>query len=69
LLFQKGTNFNDIEAWQKRGVGMYWETYEKKAFNPKTGEEVLATRRRLKVNYELPYGDEYGEFIAGFKNI
>jgi len=28
LLFQKGTNFNDIEAWQKRGVGMYWETYE-----------------------------------------
>lgn len=64
LLFQKGTNFNDIEAWQKRGVGMYWETYEKKAFNPKTNEEVMATRRRLKVDYELAYGDAYGDFLS-----
>lgn len=26
LLFQHGTNFNDVPNWQKRGVGLYWNT-------------------------------------------
>jgi len=29
LLFKYGINFNDVPAWQKRGVGLYWETYDK----------------------------------------
>lgn len=64
LLFSKGTNFNDVPSWQKRGVGVYWETYEKEAFNPKTNEQVMAERRRLKVDYELPIKDAYGAFIC-----
>jgi tRNA(His) 5'-end guanylyltransferase len=63
LLFQHGVNFNDVPNWQKRGVGLYWETYDKPAVNPLTGQEVFAKRRRIKVDYELPMRDAYGEFI------
>ncbi|MBU6951073.1 tRNA(His) guanylyltransferase Thg1 family protein [Hahella sp. HN01] len=63
LLFQKGVNFNELPNWQKRGVGMYWEQYEKEALNPKTGETVTAMRKRLKVDYELPMKDKYSAFI------
>ena len=63
LLFQNGINFNDLPKWQKRGVGLFWENYEKQAFNPKTNENVLAARRRLKIELELPMRDEYDFFI------
>src|SRR5215510_1096323 len=63
LLFQHGVNFNDSPNWQKRGVGLYWEIYDKSAVNPQTGEEVIARRRRVKVDYELPMKDQYSDFI------
>jgi tRNA(His) guanylyltransferase len=63
LLFQHGTNFNDVPKWQKRGVGLYWEDYEKTALNPKSNETVTATRRRIKRDLELPMRDEYTAFI------
>jgi tRNA(His) guanylyltransferase len=66
LLFQHGINFNDLPAWQKRGMGVYWETYEKAAVNPKTGENVAATRRRLRHDLELPMGEAYDALVAGF---
>lgn len=56
LLFQRGINFNDLPLWQKRGVGFYWETYDKDG----------AVRRRLKVDMELPLGDAYGSFVERF---
>jgi len=56
LLFQRGINFNNLPLWQKRGVGFYWENYDKNG----------AVRRRLKVDKELPQGDAYGEFISNF---
>lgn len=63
LLFQEGVNFNDIPEWQKRGTGVYWEEYEKEAINPKTSERVLATRKRLKVDFHLPMKENYNSFI------
>lgn len=63
LLFQKGINFNEIPNWQKRGIGIYWEEYEKDAINPKSGETVKALRKKLKVDYDLPMKDEYSNFI------
>lgn len=63
LLFQHGVNFNDLPSWQKRGTGVYWETYEKQAWNPKSGEEVVAQRRRLKVDLDLPLRNRYRAFI------
>lgn len=65
LLFQNGINFNELPNWQKRGIGLYWEEYEKPSFNPKSGKEVMCVRNRIKVDYELPMKDEYGKFIEG----
>jgi tRNA(His) guanylyltransferase len=64
LLFQHGINFNDLPRWQKRGAGVYWEDYNKEGLNPVSGEKVLARRRRIVRNLELPMKDAYGEFIA-----
>lgn len=64
FLFQKGINFNDIPNWQKRGVGVYWESYEKDAVNPITGEAVKANRNRLNVDLDLPMKDKYSDFIS-----
>lgn len=66
LLFQGGINFNELPSWQKRGVGVYWEEYEKIGTNPKSSETVHTARRRLKVNLELPMRDAYSQFIAQF---
>lgn len=67
LLFQHGMNFNhDVPAWQKRGIGLYWETYDKPALNPKTGASVTTTRRRVKRDFELPMRDAYGAFVQQF---
>ena len=48
---------------QKRGIGLYWADYDKQATNPKTGEAVTTTRRRIKRDFELPMREEYGAFI------
>lgn len=63
LLFQGGINFNQLPAWQKRGAAVYWENFQKPAINPKTGKAVLASRRRITRNLELPIGEPYGSFI------
>ncbi|MFI0399609.1 MAG: tRNA(His) guanylyltransferase Thg1 family protein [Thiolinea sp.] len=65
-LFQQGINFNELPAWQKRGTGVYWESFSKDGLNKKTGESTQTTRRRLKVDYELPMKDKYDAFIGQF---
>ncbi len=66
FLFQSGVNFNDLPSWQKRGTAVYWERYQKRAVNPKTGETALASRRRLAHDLELPIGEQYLAFIDQF---
>ncbi|WP_010587385.1 tRNA(His) guanylyltransferase Thg1 family protein [Schlesneria paludicola] len=66
LLYEHGLNFNDVPAWQKRGIGLYWEEIEKNAQNPLTGESVMARRRRIKRNFDLPMKDQYDGFIQSF---
>jgi len=66
FLFQRGINFNELPNWQKRGMGLYWEEYEKDAVNKKTNEPVKALRKRLKVDYNLPMKDQYSGFIGEF---
>lgn len=63
LLFQRGINFTDVPEWQRRGLGLYWETYEKEGFNPLTQQAVTATRRRIKVDRNLPVREDYSAFI------
>lgn len=64
FLFQHGINFNDLPDWQKRGIGISWETFEKEGWNPQTQTSVVTQRRQLKVDYDLPMREEYSEFIA-----
>src|SRR5713226_1963574 len=63
LLFQHGVNFNDLPLWQKRGIGLYWEEIDRPAENPVTGEKVLARRRRIRHDLELPMKDDYSAFL------
>jgi tRNA(His) guanylyltransferase len=64
LLFQAGINFNDLPLWQRRGTGLYWERYEREGYNPKLDQKVVTTRRRIKVDRELPMGEDYASFIG-----
>ncbi|HOQ01535.1 MAG TPA: tRNA(His) guanylyltransferase Thg1 family protein [Acetivibrio clariflavus] len=66
LLFENGINFNDLPNWQKRGIGLYWEVYQKKCIDPRSGNEIIADRRRIKVDYDLPMKEEYSNFISKF---
>lgn len=64
LLFARGINFNDLPQWQRRGVGVVWEDYEKAGHNPKTGKTTTTRRRRLRTLLELPMRDEYEGFVS-----
>ena len=66
LLFSKGINFDKLPSWQKRGIGIWREQYEKEGFNPIKNEKEMAVRTRLKVEYELPLGSAYGDLIGEF---
>ena len=63
LLYSKGINFDKLPAWQKRGVGVWKEEFEKNGYNPITQKEEKAIRNKIKIEYELPLGRNYAEFI------
>ncbi|MEI7832186.1 MAG: tRNA(His) guanylyltransferase Thg1 family protein [bacterium] len=65
LLFQHGINFNDLPTWQRRGIGLYWEQYNKEGYNPITQESTTTTRRRAKTDFVLPLKDTYVKFLKG----
>ncbi|HUG90015.1 MAG TPA: tRNA(His) guanylyltransferase Thg1 family protein [Planctomycetaceae bacterium] len=68
LLFQHGINFNDVPNWQKRGIGLFWEEYDKPALNPATGQQVVARRRRIRAEFDLPMREEYSAFVRDLLN-
>lgn len=63
LLFKHGINFNDLPAWQRRGIGMRWEDAPHEAIDPRTGAKVVSVRRRLKALFDLPMKDGYDDFV------
>ena len=63
IVFRHGINFNELPAWQKRGIGALWEHVERVGTDPRTGKQVTSTRRKLAVQWELPMGTEYDAFI------
>ncbi len=66
LLFEKGINYNELPAWQKRGVGVYFEEQIKEGYNPVTKQITQTTRRALVVNDTLPLGSAYGAWVSAF---
>jgi tRNA(His) 5'-end guanylyltransferase len=65
MLFKAGINFNDVPAWQKRGIGVLWETEESVGTDPRSGAPVTSIRRRVVVNYELPMKTEFDALVRG----
>ena len=63
LLFTHGVDFDTLPAWQKRGVGLWWERYEKLGTDPRTGATSPASRRRLREFEQLPVGAEYEALV------
>lgn len=59
-----GINFNELPLWQRRGTGLYWENHSKIGYNPILGQEVVATRRQIKIDEALPMKEAYSEFVA-----
>jgi tRNA(His) guanylyltransferase len=64
LLYQHGVNFNEVPAWQRRGVGLWWETFERPGYDPQRGVAVTTTRRRVREERDLPMKEPYREFLA-----
>lgn len=65
LLFSHGINFNDLPAWQRRGVGLWWETHDHTGHDPVRDVGVTTTRRRVRVERELPIKDSYRTLVLG----
>jgi tRNA(His) 5'-end guanylyltransferase len=65
FLFARGINFNDLPAWQKRGVGLWWETFEKPGVDPRTNTPTITQRRRVRRELELPIREAYEALING----
>lgn len=63
LLFQHGINFNELPAWQRRGIGARWTDDDTPAHDPRTGEAVTASRRRLELMLDLPMRDDYDALL------
>lgn len=69
LLRQHGVDFFRTEPWQRYGTGLYWETYQKDGYNPKTQQKTTVERRRIKIDEDLPIsgmrikGDKYSKMI------
>ena len=66
MLFERGINYNELPAWQKRGIGVYMDAFERSGVNPLTNETVIVKRNILKADYELPLHEEYAAFIGQF---
>jgi tRNA(His) guanylyltransferase len=64
LLYRHGINFNDVPAWQRRGIGLYWQAYSKTGHDPRTGTEAVTIRRRLQIDDQLPIKDQYRAMVT-----
>lgn len=64
LLHLSGVSFGRLPAWEKRGTGLFWESFEKTGVNPKTGGVTRVMRRRIKVDHDLPMKMGYETFLG-----
>lgn len=66
-----GVNLAKIPAWQRRGVLIYLEEYEKEGYDPILNRRILVKRRRVSENWEPPlFSSEEGRsFILGILNL
>ncbi len=66
LLHQHAIDYDTLPIWQRRGTGLYWETFEKIGYDPVQEKDRSGIRRRVKIDEALPLKEEYGTFIQQF---
>lgn len=54
LLFQNGINLNDIDAYKKRGIGIYRKYKKIVGFNKKENRDQVSYRSYVHTDWELP---------------
>lgn len=63
LLRDHGVDFDGVPAWQRRGTALLWERCEKPGFDPRTGKAVVASRRKIVSDSDLPTGHAYAAYV------
>ncbi|MFC1787350.1 tRNA(His) guanylyltransferase Thg1 family protein [Halobacteriota archaeon] len=54
MLFDRGINLADTPTWQRRGILICKEVYKKPGYNPKKSLRVIARRRKVIQDWEIP---------------
>jgi len=61
MLFRNRINLNETPKWQRRGILIAKERYEKEGYNPKAATEVTVTRYKIVQLWDLPlFGSDEG---------
>lgn len=63
LLAERGVDVGARPAWQRRGADLHEEVRAHEGVDPRSGARVATTRRRLRVNEDLPGGAAYAERV------
>ena len=66
IRISNGIDFDSVPNWQRYGCGIYFKEIEREGFNPIKNKKVIAKRRELFVDYEIPYGVEYKDYVLEF---
>ena len=64
LLFSRNINYNDLPGWQKRGIGLYYSSYEKTGDDPIKQQKAVSIRNRIETNMDLDTGDGYTDWVV-----
>jgi tRNA(His) 5'-end guanylyltransferase len=64
LLARHGIVYDQLPGWQRRGSAVSWEVHARQGVDPRTGDGVVAHRRRLGRNLELPVRAAYRRWLA-----
>jgi tRNA(His) 5'-end guanylyltransferase len=65
LLRRHEIDFDQLPVWQRHGVGLFWQCYEKRGYDPVAKHEITAARRRIGIELSLPAGEDYVALLRG----
>lgn len=69
LLADHGILYDQLPCWQRRGTGIYWVEYDKDGYDPVAQKTVVARRRRIHLDEELPGPIDYTTMVAGLISL
>jgi tRNA(His) guanylyltransferase len=62
MLFRMGINLNETPKWQRRGILIAKQRYEREGYDPKAEKKVTAIRYKIVQLWDLPlFGSEEGQ--------